>query len=68
MCVSLLLKVQLAVKRQQQRPRLKSQVLLLIVDIHGCQQVLCHCYTKTDISVMMTEQKLKAPPLKMSQI
>lgn len=43
MCVSLLLKVELAVEGQQQRSCLEGQVPLLVIAIHSCQQVLCHC-------------------------
>lgn len=47
-CVSLLLKVELAVERQQQRSCLEGQVPLLVIAIHSCQQVLCHCCMNTE--------------------
>lgn len=39
-CMALLLKVKLAVERQQQSSGLQRQVFLPVVDVNGCQQVL----------------------------
>lgn len=48
--VTLFLQVEFAVERQQQGSGLQSQVLLLIVDVHCCQQVFCHYCANTYIN------------------
>lgn len=46
--VSLLLQVQFAIERQQQRSCLQREVPLLIEDINCCQKFFCHCCNNTN--------------------
>lgn len=48
-CMSLLLQVEFAVERKQQRSCLQGKVSLFVIDVHRCQQLLRHCCTNTDI-------------------